>query len=265
MTKSRQFWALFKFLATMGPIFWIMSLTIGLPLLLDEGDAVPVLFSILLVQNLLVFFVGMLGVWALVPEMGLGASGTWAAGSEFLLTRAVDRPVIYRARAALLYVAIFLVPLASLTNSLREPELKVMVIAKSAVQKCLASVPGSTRAPDPSGSKGSVITMPQGNVMVSLWRLWIFAVAGFGVQVLGALVYPLKHRAFIFSAVFLLCVFAPIFAEFQLPRADGAAHMVLFFCSFVAHQAAFWIVTALVLILGQLWCEHRFCRLDHSV
>jgi hypothetical protein len=256
MTKSRQFWALFRFLARIDPILWIIPLTmIGLPLLFNEANAVPGLFPILSAQLPLV--VGILGVWAL-------SRGIWAGGYEFLLTRAVDRPVVYRVRAALFYVAIVLVPLASLAHSLREPELKVMVIAKSAVEKCLVSVPGSTRVPDPSGSRGSVITMPRGNVMVNSWRLWIFAVTAFGVRVLLAMVYPLKHRVVIFCAVFLVCVLAPLFEEFQLQRADGASRMVLFFFSFVAHQTAFWIVTAIILILGQLWCEHRFCRLDHS-
>jgi hypothetical protein len=266
MTKSRQFWALFKFLATINPLVWLMPFAIGVPLLLSKASSaagVPILYSLTATQNL--FFVGILGVWALVPEMGQGARGTWAAGSEFLLTRAVDRPVLYRARAALFYVTICVIPLACLAHSLREPELKFKLYAKSVVQKCLVSVPGSTQAPDPAGSNWSIISAPQGNVLVDSWQLWTFAVTALGIQVLLALVYPWKHRVFIFYAVFLFYVLAPLFAEFLFPRADGASYTNLFFFTFTAHQAAFWIVTAFVLVLGQLWGERRFCRLDHSI
>jgi hypothetical protein len=266
MTKSRQFWALFKFLAAINPMVWIMPLAIGAPLFIYKAISafdVQMLYSLISVQNL--FFVGFLGVWVLVPEMGQGSRGTSAAGSEFLLTRAVDRPVLYRARAALFYVTLFLIPLVSLAYSFREPELKITLFAKSAVQKCLVSIPGSTRIPNPSGSRLSLISIPQGNVLVDSWHLWMFAVTALGVQVLLALVHPLKHRTFIFFTVFLICIFSLPFEELKLMRADGASRMVLFFFSFAAHQAAFWIVTAFVLILGQLWCEHRFCRLDHSV
>jgi len=36
----------------------------------------------------------------------------------------------------------------------------------------------------------------------------------------------------------------------------------MFFFSFVAHQPLFWFLAALAFILGELWCERRFARLE---
>ena len=262
MNTAKQFWILFKFQTAINPFIWFMVFALMSPLLFTYNfpNSYQNLSSLLTIQNL--FFVGIIGMWALTPEMAQrwGTNTGWSSGTEFLLTRAIDRPALYRSRAAYFYLLILLMPMASLLYSLKNPDLKVTEYSKSAQQECLNHVAGSTLEPNPSGNRFPLISISRGNVMVSEWYFWIVAVTAFGVQILLLLLQPLKHRLFIFYALFLSSVFVPLFVSLSQIRTETPPYMEQLFFSFAAHQFLFWILTALALLLGQLWCERRFAR-----
>ncbi|HEV3272070.1 MAG TPA: hypothetical protein VGZ93_07810 [Candidatus Methylacidiphilales bacterium] len=222
----------------------------------------PNLSSLLEVQNL--FFVGIIATMVIAPEklqFG-GATTVWNSGTEFLLTRAIDRPLHYRSKAVFLYVLILLAPLAGIIYSTKNPDLKVTEYSQSAQQLCLSHVPGSTLERDPGGSSSPLIVIPRGNILIEEWHLWMFLVALFAVQALILVLYPFKHRLWIFWGLLFSSIFVPLFIDLADIREQTPPHMESLFFLFAAHQAAFWILTALTLILGQLWCERRFARLE---
>jgi len=265
MNKVKQFWALFKFQTTINPFVSFVLIAFIPPFFLTGAYPLsyhPNLSSLLTVQNL--FFVGFLGAMVLAPERFLsGASNaTQFSGTEFLLTRALDRPVLYRSRAAFWYILVFLMPLVSLFYSLKNPDLKVTEYSNIAQQLCLSHVPGSTLEPDPSGNRFPLIVIPQGNVLVEKWHFWMFAVTALSVQALLLLLYPFKHRMLIFYTLFMSSIFVPLIFDLHHIREQVPSHMERLFFSFAAHQPFFWILTGLTFVLAQLWCERRFARLE---
>jgi len=90
----------------------------------------------------------------------------------------------------------------------------------------------------------------------------MFLVALFAVQALILVLYPFKYRLWIFWSLLMSSIFVPLFIDLHHIRDQTPPHMESLFFLFAAHQAAFWILTALTLILGQLWCERRFAQLE---
>jgi len=265
MNTTKQFWALFKFHMTINPFIWFMVLALASPLLFTNAFSNsyhPNLSSLLTVQNL--FFVGILGIWTLAPEMTQrwGSNTSWNMGTEFILTRAIDRPVLYRSRAAYFYLLIFLIPVISLLYSLQYPDLKVTEYSQTAQQQCLRYVPGSTLEPNPSGSRSPLISIPWGNTLVEEWHFWMFTTSALCVQLLFLLLYPLKYRLWIFYALFFSCIFIPLWIDLHHIGTQTTPYLEHLFFFFTAHQPLFWILTAAAFILTQLWCEWRFARLE---
>jgi hypothetical protein len=264
MNKMKQFWALLKFQTTINPFVWFLLLAFGGPLFFmgDFSSSYhPNLPSQLMIQNL--FMVGLAGLWIIVPEIAQpwGTTG-WSSGTEFLLTRAIDRPILYRAKAAFLYFLVLLTPLVSIAYSLKNPDLKVTEYSSAAQKECLSHVPGATLEPNPSGNRSPLIAIPRGNVLIEEWHFGMFATSAFSVQVLLLLIYPLKHRTFIFYAIFMGGVFVPFWINLHSSRQETLPYMEHLFFTFAAHQVPFWMLTALALLLGQFWCERRFATIE---
>ena len=150
MNTFKQFRTLFTFQASINPFIWLMPVAFGTPLLvpylshLFSGKFHPSFTILLSNQNL--FFIGIIGAMILAPEkFQLGAANITNSyfGSEFLLTRAIDRPVLFRAKSAVLYLLVLLIPLIGLAQSLRNPDLVVDENEKSVQRLCLAQVPAA--------------------------------------------------------------------------------------------------------------------------
>ncbi len=133
----------------------------------------------------------------LAPEkFQFGASNMVSSyyGSEFILTRAIDRPVLYRAKAALLYLIALLIPLAAIFYSLKTPDLVVSESSKIIQEQCLTHVPGSVLLPvDPKRSWESLISIPHGNVLAAEWQFWFLIVGIIMLQLLFPILYPFKY------------------------------------------------------------------------
>jgi len=269
MNKTKQFWALFKFQTMINPFMIIMPLMFAMPLYMKYitgsigHDYHPSLDLLLSNQNL--FFVGFIGVILLAPEVfQFGASGAaWSSGTEFLLTRAVDRHLLLRARVAFFYLLILAIPSATFFVALKNPDLQISEYHKLSYQAVLNQVPGSIAAPDEKHKKTQEITIPNGNALVESCHLWVFLFTAIGTQVLIFLIYPLKYRRWIFWTIYLGVIFIPLFGLRNTAlRDEKLSSNEMFFFSFVAHQPLFWFLAALAFILGELWCERRFARLE---
>jgi hypothetical protein len=60
----------------------------------------------------------------------------------------------------------------------------------------------------------------------------------------------------------MIGIFVPLWINLHSSRMDTLPSMEHLFFTFAAHQAVFWVLTALALILGQFWCERRFAGLE---
>jgi hypothetical protein len=270
MNKIRQFVALLRFQMAINPFILFMPLALGMPYFLPFITSSariyhPPLESLLSNQN--IWLVGLIGVLLLAPELiRPGASNEiWATGTEFLLTRAVDRYLVFRARSAFFYLLILTIPIAAYCSTLRNPSLQITEYDKSSHQKVLAQMPGSTPEKADRDGRSQTITIPNGNTLVEGWRLWWFMCAAIGAQVFVYLIYPLKYRKFIWWGTYLVAVFLPLLAV--LRHAQEVGHLSTqerMFFAFVEHQPLFWSMAIAGLILAQLWCERRFSQLEQT-
>jgi hypothetical protein len=264
MTPTKQLLSLMRFNAAINPYVFFMLIGFGTPLLIEHSASrlyQPSLASVLQVQNL--FMVGLMGVWTLAPEMGQRTwnrgVGTVYSGSEFLLTRAIDRAVLYRSRALYLYLLVLIVPVLSMTWSLFHPDLLFAEYSKALQNQYLQVLPGSSLRPDARGGT-SLIFFPHGRLWISAWQTWLFVVATMAVQVLLFAIYRLPFRMFFYYAVFMGAVFLPLFLGLASARHHLLPRLEQFFLWQTVHPFVFWLMTATAWVVVQAWCERRFLQ-----
>jgi hypothetical protein len=270
MNPAKQFWALLKFQTTMNPSTWFLPLVFVIPLLLPLIDGPtsksyhPGFVSLFMNQNL--FFIGFIGAMVLAPEMLLfGATNVISSyyGSEFLLTRAIDRSVLYRAKAALLFILVLIGPCIMVIHSLGHPDLVVNEYSKPVQVACLATVPGSALLPaEDKGGKPSLLAIPRGNLLVAEWQFFLFMITALALQLLILILYPFKHAKWIFWTIFFGLIFAPLFYTIHEITQETPSFNERSFFFFTRHQVLFWCVTGVIFVATQLWCERRFARLE---
>jgi hypothetical protein len=271
MNTTMQFWALFKMQTKINPAMWFMPLIFGMPLFVPLITGTIHMksyhsdFTILLMnQNL--FFVAIFGAMIVAPERFMyGATSLVSSysGTEFLLTRAIDRPVLYRAKAAVLFTLVLSLPLIGILYSLKDPDLVVSEYSTTVQQQCLANVPGSAiLPPDKDHRTPNLISISRGNVLVAQWQFWVMLVTALLLQFAILALYPFKYAKWIFWILFMSLAFSPLIG---LMTSNGKGHVydnVQLFFDFAGHQVLFWCVTAVLFVLGQLWCERRFARME---
>jgi hypothetical protein len=264
--KTRQFFALLRFSALINPFIWIFPLAFGFPALMMSQVNLPgaeSLESLLPVQN--IFFVAIIGVSVLAPDMMQTRfsrnAGSWS-GSEFLLTRAIDRPCLYRARAALVFALALVLPVFLIARSINAPDLTVYGNSKQLQSACLDAVAGAKSVPDPTNHRATLLFLPRGHVLVSEWQLWYVLMALLFVQLVIPAIAPFKYGLFIFYAVFGCGTLAPLYWRLHQIGHHGQSQSpeesIFFF--FTSHQVPFWLGTALAWIGCQLVCERFFTR-----
>lgn len=270
MNKTKQFWALFKFQASINPFILFMPVAFAMPLFMkyyvgSVGHNYHPTLDLLLTTNQNLFFVGILAAMWLLPEINqFGASNpNFSHGTEFLLTRAIDRPILLRARSVFYYALILTIPSVVLLTALQDPSLQISEYNKVLHQQVLDRLPGSIAGPaDKDGDSTSVI-IPNGNISMASWYLWVFAVSAVAAQVLIFMICTLKHSKVIFWIIFIGIIFVPLFS--LRPSAGGEIKLStgeVCFLYFATHQLLLWLLTIVTLIASQLWCEHRFANLE---
>lgn len=259
MNASKQFWTLLRFQAVVSPFVWILPFAFCTPLLFMSQEE-PSLNLLMLTQNL--FLVLLLGALILVPEIFTTSSGaqTGGLGTEFIMTRAVDRKIVARAKAALFFFVALVAPVAVVLYSLWRPDLHVVIYPKLAQLDGLRHIPGSSLVTDKGGRQG-LVSIRSGYVLIAAWRVWVVLALALIVQAFVYLIHPFRHRRYFFWAMIFLVSFAPMLSTYAT-RGSMPWDEYLFF-RFAAYQSSFWILTLAALIVCQLWCERRFGRLEH--
>ena len=128
-------------------------------------------------------------------------------------------------------------------------------------EECLTRLPGATLETNPDGHYQPLLVLPHTKVLIQEWQLWTAAVSVIAVQVLLLLLYPFKYRTPIYWPIAFTGIVLPFVYDIYHVGSPGLLESLFFL--FASHQAVFWIVTASAMILGQLWCERRFCRTEH--
>jgi hypothetical protein len=271
MNKTKQFWALLKFQAVLSPL----RALILMPLAMTASNYIPSFFSrsvhgyhpgldqMLSNQNL--FLVGFFGVMLLAPEVMRteATRAQWPTGTEFVLTRAVDRPMVFRARAALFYLFIVALPLCALPFAVANPSLQVNEYNEAAHQLILDKLTGSIPAQTIGNLKSHEITIPNGNMLIGSWRIWTILSVAIVVQLFFLAIYPLKYRLAVLTVAFFAVIGLPLFITLRLiSRSDVPSFNEPMFFIFTAHQAMAWVLTIVAIFLGQVWCERRFAGLE---
>jgi len=261
MNTTKQLLALLRFqMAWTFPFVMFLPLALGLPFLLQFFTTLKLglLFASIefLVHDLCSWLVPFIGVALLAPEaVWVGNSNVaQSCGLEFLLTRAVDRRLLLRARAIVFYAVILALPLAAYLMAWRSPALQLVETNRDAYRQVLERIPGSFSDP-----KSGIIVIPNGNLLLQSWRVWHFLCVAIGAQVIVGFIYPLKYRGYIFWGLFAAALIAPVTPYFTHWSSDeGSSPSTSLFFAFVAHQPFSWLKMIAALILTQFWSEHRF-------
>lgn len=262
MNPTKQFWTLFKFQALSNRYIWTMSVVLLSPQLIILGSRLDLDDSI---SNMFMVMALLPAMLLLTPEK-FSVSGTQRGenGFQFLLTRAIDRHILYRSKAALLYLTALLLPVAFFLFSMINPDLQVALGSNISADLCLSHIYGSTLVTSRQGQQ--LVFIPDGKLLTAGWHLWALLIALLAIQ----LVFLARFKSFIslksLPVVWkLICI--GIWAVLILRFGDAFMETLhstnnrLFF-SFAAHPFLFWLFAVLVLIPGQLWCERRFTCLE---
>ena len=262
MNTTKQFWALFKFQFTANPFVLVAPVVMIIPLTTNwiTRDFHPSLNTLLMNSSSFIYSVIIFMI--LAPEIFQRSGSVYASGTELLLTRAVDRPIVYRSKTFLLFLIVPLLPLLFVFQSSRQPDLKISEYSKATQHYYLESLSGSTLSTEGKVSI-PVISIPRGNILLKEWLFWTALAMLTTIQLLLAAVYPFKYRAYLLWAVYFGFIFLPLLSVFPLlSKSNRPPVNVEFFLFFASHQILFWAVTGVVFVLTQLWCERRFCRFE---
>lgn len=213
MKPLQQFFALLRFHACASPWIWIFPVAFGMQscISLMTRENWGNLTVALAGSSMMWITPMMLASMLFIPELFVGMQGTTqqtqqmaqSFSTEFLLTRAVDRPAVFRARAALYWVLVLLPVMLLPVLSLWKPSISIAVSltppGSGAVY--LQNLPGA--AVTKTTKTTEVITSPTGRLAIagalalvavlfaSFWQGFVFAIA------------HLKFKRWIFFTVFI--------------------------------------------------------------
>ena len=268
MNSAKQFWALFKFQALANPFLLVLPIAFSFPMLLPLLGRYAVASDVdffELTFNPMLAPVGVFAAMIMAPDrlMFAGGGASMAQfGSEFVLTRAVDRPVVYRARAALLYVLLLVLPLLGLVHAAQHPDVVVREYTPKIQQQALALAPGSALLPpDSAHGKPSQIAIPRGQLLAAEYQLLTPLLLLCLMQIGVLLLHPLRYGKVIFWCLYVALAFAPFLS---IPSAHSALPTLSERAFFLraGHELVVLAATAVVFIATQLVCERWFARLE---
>jgi hypothetical protein len=269
MNTAKQFWSLFKFQQSVNPFLLCLPLIIVIPYLtttfLGAGRSSYLSLSYLL-SNQNIYFVAIFAVMWLAPEIMRRGNTTvpWTGGTEFILTRAVDRRIVARARLALFYLVILIVPLGAMAYSVGHPSLTVSEYDSGVRQKVLAEVPGSKPVANIDDLHPNTISIPNGELLLSGWRLWSMLACAILVQAAVHLIYPWKFRRALAWSLYALFIFLPLLPIFVTRNPGQLTFIQNWFFTYASHPTLCWLVALVVFLSAQLWSERRFASMEQN-
>lgn len=266
MNKNKQLWALIKFQLSVYPLIALVVMPLAIGVMFYSNSIVylvnhhyhPPLDQMLSDQNL--FLVAIFGMALLAPEIArTAASAQIPTGSEFVLTRAVDRPLVLRARAMLYYFVVLILPLIALPLAATQPSLQAGEFSAAAQQRIIEALPHSTAITGAPNFPRNNVMIPNGAVLVAAWRFWKFLAIAITGEAFIMLIYPFPWRRWLlWGGYFLFILASTSFLIFADHSTEHVAFSERMFFAFVAHQPVVWLCTLAVLVATQLWGERRF-------
>lgn len=261
MKTPSQFWTLFRFHAFASPWIWIMPLALGFQGYIGPTHFYGDLNTALIFFNQLSWIPLMLAAMIFLPEFFLGGAWTTAQtqqqvqtfGADFILTRAVDRTSVFRARGALFWCIIGVAVLSWIAVAAFTPGFTLELSSRSgAAQNAayyLQHLPGSFI--EKTAQSGDVtIRAPFGNLQI---KLLMGATALFMSMVwviLLPLVSRLPNRRLIYWGMFIVGIlglsFLPILGRSPLEPVLVAGLAIL---------PIVVVISLLGIICGQLLAE----------
>jgi hypothetical protein len=211
-----------------------------------------------------IFFVGWFGVMILAPEILTPGGGTAkiGIGNDFLITRAVDKSLICRAKSMLFYGLVVIVPFSTLLLAARQPDLRLFEYSKISRIDILSHFPNAIQTGDP---RSHHLLIPFGQVWVAVWGIMVFLTTASVTQLIIWLIYRFRYRRsllIICMFTFILLPLVRIFSHGAGLKGDQLSLNETFFLAFVSHPILYGVLLVIALITGQLWCERRFVRLE---
>ena len=214
MKPTQQFLALLRFQAFASPRIWIFPVAFSIQPCFSFmiGDTWwGGLFLPLSSSTMLFMIPMMVAAFVFTPELWTGMAGAnlqaqqnlQGCSADFLLTRAVDRPVVFRARAALFWILVLLPAIFLLAVALRWPSVSIEVPLKppGAGRVFLETLAGASVTK--TTSYAETIFSPTGRLAIigtlmllsiacsAFWQGFVFAISG------------LKFKRWIFFSAFV--------------------------------------------------------------
>jgi len=266
MSTIKQLWALARFqLAINQALLLCLALGSGFPCIIEclifRDTKFPLSLD-LLIRNQLIYFVLIFGPMLLAPNLGNSRKrdSIRAAGSEFLITRAVDRHLLFRSRSLLFFFLLLVIPLIGIASSLHHPELKVYAANGDLFQRILHQFPGSIQGPPDTDGKLKDISIPTGNILVGSWRIWLPLCIGVITLISLTLARKVKYIWWFLMPLGLVLLYYFCFPSVFYHGASGSRYdgqdlnTALFFF-FATHQALCWLIALPALFLSLFWYE----------
>lgn len=242
MKTPSQFWTLFRFHALASPWIWFMPLVLGFQGFIGPTHFYGDLNTALIFFNQLSWIPLMLAAMIFLPEFFLG--GAWTTvqtqqqvqsfGADFVLTRAVDRPSVFRARGALFWCIIGVSIVSWIVAAAFTPGFTLELSSRSgAAQNAayyLQHLPGSFI--EKTAQNGDVtIKAPFGNLQIKVLMGATALFMSMAWVILLPLVSRLPHRRWIYWGMFVVGIlgvsFLPILGRSPLEPVLvlGLAHL----------------------------------------
>ena len=283
MKKMHQFWTLLKFQIRTNHGIFALPIIFIICALSSHFSGTHDIFEhnldFQLSQTLWMVMAFFFIPQVLAPELSFIRSGTVTRelATVFLLTRATDRYLILRSRSALCYALILITPLSLLYFSLSDPRLDLKESDPQTYYMVLHQVPGSTQVQSMSGvdSSGHSITLsdrnellsiPSGKTMIASWRLCLFSCLIAFTQAFILLICQLRFQQLLLYGFGFLMLLLPMLIVMLCVSLNFDLHYNTLdevpFIFFASHQILCWLIAIAFLILGQIWSESRFSRLE---
>ena len=148
MNKVQQFWTLLRFqisaLTVAVFITWPLMFSMCYWIFFHNTPITLAHYLGWLLSGNSWFFVPLIGSVLLAPELYLFGSAIFSqnSGTEFLLTRAVDRPLLLRVRSILFYGLVLVIPCILFLGTLKSPQLQLKEFDQRISHLILSQIPG---------------------------------------------------------------------------------------------------------------------------
>ena len=267
MSKIKQLWTLLWFQLAITPGVVFLAVASGFPCIIEfvlfRDTKVPTSLDLLL-SSQMISLVLVFGPNLLAPDLGssgkINSLGASATATEFLLTRAVDRHLLFRSRSLLFFFLLLIIPLISLATSLHHPDLKIFESNSSLYHRVMQALPGSIpEAPDIDGKLKEVFVR-NGNILIGMWRIWLPLCLGVIILVFLTLARKIKYvwRLFmplVTALIIFYCYPSVFFRGASDAGKDGLDLNTALFFFFATHQLFCWLIAIPALFQSLLWYE----------